>query len=108
MIVIAVLDKPIGIDVEKLRKPDMHTANRFFTKREVAYISECNDEQEQNKRFFEIWTRKEAYYKCLGTGIRMPMDSFDVTLPSSNYKTTIMGDYVVSTYQENLCCNQSV
>lgn len=62
---------PVGIDVQKM-KTSVSPAVRFFTKNEQNYIS--NDPS----RFFEIWTKKEAYVKMLGTGLRQPLSTFDV------------------------------
>ncbi|MBQ4626340.1 MAG: 4'-phosphopantetheinyl transferase superfamily protein [Clostridia bacterium] len=61
--VCAVSDMEIGIDAEKIRKVYFKTANRFATEEEILYIGE------NTERFFEIWTLKEAYFKCIGTGL---------------------------------------
>lgn len=62
---------PIGIDIQET-KNDTSPALRFFTQNEQSYIS--NDPS----RFFEIWTKKEAYIKMLGTGLSTSLSSFDV------------------------------
>lgn len=56
----------VGIDVEKVRSAPAGTAQRFFTKRELAHLrnSEFADEE-----FFRIWTLKESYAKLTGGGI---------------------------------------
>lgn len=72
-VAIAISDSPIGIDIEKLRKPNFKIATRFFAENEIDYIGE------NPHRFFEIWTKKEAYLKFKGTGIKFPINSFDVT-----------------------------
>lgn len=78
MVVCAVSDKPIGIDIEKIRPINLNVAKRICTKDELVYLfgHEPNDADFNQKpdnttltRFFEIWTAKEAYVKCIGTGI---------------------------------------
>ena len=74
-IAIAISDSPVGIDIEKIRKADFRVAKRFFTEKENEYIKAQNSDT----RFFEIWTAKEAYFKCIGTGITNPK-SIDTTV----------------------------
>lgn len=63
MVVCAVSNKRIGIDIEKIRAVNPRAADKFATADEIDYIdSETNG-------FFEIWTLKEAYFKCIGTGL---------------------------------------
>lgn len=62
-------ENEIGVDVEHMDKkfefePIMQL---FFTKEEGQYIQ--HSEAEPWKRFYEIWTRKEAILKALGLGI---------------------------------------
>lgn len=63
MVICAVSDKEIGIDIEKIKKFNPKAAEKFATEKELEYI--CSNE----KGFFEIWTLKEAYFKCIGTGL---------------------------------------
>ena len=80
--VCAVSDKPVGIDVEKVRSVNMRVAQKMFTQKEQYYI--FSDKRKIQKRFFEIWTKKEAYVKRLGTGIS-DFQSFDVIGDTSVY-----------------------
>ncbi len=63
MVVCAVSDNEIGIDIEKIRPINLKAAEKFACSNEIEYM-----EQTQNG-FFEIWTLKEAYFKCIGTGL---------------------------------------
>ena len=62
-VICAVSERPVGIDIEKIRDVRFKTAERFATAQELEYIGE------NTERFFEIWTLKEAYFKCIGTGL---------------------------------------
>ena len=91
--VIALGDSEVGIDVEKIKNPDFRIIRRFL-KEEAEYIAECNCD----RRFFEIWTKKEAYLKWKGTGISGGLDSVNVLeLP---FKTMDYEDYIISVYSE--------
>lgn len=71
----AVSDKEIGIDIEKIRPVNLKAAVKFATENELEYIST------NENRFFEIWTLKEAYFKCIGTGLGSDIKdvSFSIT-----------------------------
>ncbi len=78
MVVCAVDDKPVGIDIELIRPIDLAIAKRICTKNELMYLFghvpveedfACTPNHEMLMRFFEIWTAKEAYGKCSGTGV---------------------------------------
>lgn len=75
-VAVAVADYPTGIDIEKITEYDKSIAMRFFSEKEKEYIEK--DESGAAARFFEIWTKKEAYVKWKGTGLSIPLDSFDV------------------------------
>ena len=77
MVVCVVDDKPVGVDIEKIRPVDLNTAKRIFGE-EVGYIfGSVPDIEDYNhylndavlQRFFELWTKKEAYGKLVGTGL---------------------------------------
>lgn len=69
----------IGIDIEAQRRVEPEVAARFFSAAEQAALAALAPADWQ-EGFFQIWTRKEAFVKALGQGLRRPLDSFDVTL----------------------------
>ena len=75
MVVCAVSDKEIGIDIEKIKPFNPKAAEKFATEKELEYI------RTNKNGFFEIWTLKEAYFKCIGTGLGADIKnvSFDIT-----------------------------
>lgn len=79
MVVCAISDNPIGIDVEKIRPIDTSILCRLCTDIDLIYIfgNETtinnipkNLDEQQLHKFYEVWTAKEAYFKCVGTGIK--------------------------------------
>jgi 4'-phosphopantetheinyl transferase len=71
----------VGVDVEYIRR-DLameEIAQRFFSSREWHDLSALTS-QERPGGFFTCWTRKEAYLKARGEGLRVPLAAFDVTL----------------------------
>lgn len=59
-------DVEIGIDVQAIRNVSAEKiSNRYFTDKERDYMSHNGREG-----FFSLWTRKEAYSKLIGTGLR--------------------------------------
>lgn len=71
-IAVAVSNRPVGIDIEAVvsqeRVGDGHFLERTMSATERKQINMAN-----NPRlvFTELWTRKEAYVKLLGTGLDM-------------------------------------
>jgi 4'-phosphopantetheinyl transferase len=69
----------VGVDVEDIRPIERDVATRFFSPREIAGMSPLDGEEWLNA-FYRCWTRKEAILKVEGMGLRIPLDSFDVSL----------------------------
>ena len=71
-IAVAVSNRPVGIDIEAVvsqeRVGDSHFLERTMSAAECKQINLAD-----NPRlvFTELWTRKEAYVKLLGTGLDM-------------------------------------
>jgi 4'-phosphopantetheinyl transferase len=56
----------IGVDVERIRKVDIPSFTKQFSKCEIASIVGREDTE---AAFFEAWTRKESVVKALGKGL---------------------------------------
>ena len=71
-IAVAVSNRPVGIDIEAVvsqeRVGDSHFLERTMSATERQSIAEADDPR---LMFTELWTRKEAYVKLLGTGLDM-------------------------------------
>ncbi|MFM0069041.1 4'-phosphopantetheinyl transferase family protein [Paraburkholderia aspalathi] len=74
-------DMAIGVDTENIRTRRAPTgiAGSFFAPDEVAALRKL-DVDEQQERFFDYWTLKEAYIKARGMGLSIALDSFSFDL----------------------------
>ena len=66
---------PVGVDLEKTRTlSDADAlAIRHFSARECAHLQTLPAGPERERAFFHCWTRKEAFVKCTGVGLRMDL-----------------------------------
>jgi len=89
---------PLGVDIEKIKSLDLNIAKRFFTENELHYI--LLDTNNQDQRFFEIWTQKEAYIKYIGKGLAIPLKSFDVThnILKDKISALKIDNYIISAF----------
>ena len=90
--VCAISDKPVGIDIEQIRDVNINLVKKLFTPDEQNYVLEKWSLSKQ--RFFEVWTRKEAYVKMLGKGVPY-FPEFSV-MGNQDIKTHIRSKYIVS------------
>ena len=107
IVVAAVDDSPVGIDVERIREISPYIAKKYFCHNEQVYLfghvpRDADFERvlspEARMRFFELWTAKEAYLKCRGTGMTH-VKTVDTTLLSFE-RHLLSEDYLVTIYKE--------
>lgn len=68
----------VGVDVEMAgRDIDLQIADRYFSPYEATHLRQL-DPAGQKRRFFELWTMKEAYLKARGAGLHLPLDGFSI------------------------------
>lgn len=72
---------PVGVDIERVRSVrsrDGIVAKHFSALEREAFGR--FPDAERQEAFFRVWTRKEAIVKAIGTGLTLPLTSFDVSL----------------------------
>lgn len=100
VVVCAVSDNEIGVDAEIIKKVNFRAAERFAAKEEISYIGE------NTERFFEIWTLKEAYFKCIGTGLGADIKNVSFRIENGNIECSEKG-FRCSFYKlkDGYCCS---
>ena len=102
-VICAVNDAPIGVDIEKIRPVKDRLIHRVCTDRELDYVLDGEMPlDEKTSRFFQVWTGKEAFFKCIGTGIT-DLKAVCVLDETIRYGMTyfLWGDYAVSIFRSD-------
>ena len=67
---------PIGVDIEYIKPLSyLEISRRLFHQKEHQFIADASDTA---TAFFQVWTLKESYLKCLGTGLYQPFGNATV------------------------------
>ncbi len=82
-VVAAINSAPIGIDIEQMTAVDLDIAMHYFSKWEQQQLFSLPLFM-QPSYFFELWTLKESFLKCEGSGLSTPLSSFSIIKPSGN------------------------
>jgi 4'-phosphopantetheinyl transferase len=85
MVVFSTGSSPLGIDIEKKLVVDYPEMIGYFHPSEQEYIMRSNNTREA---FYEIWVKKEALLKAMGTGIINGLKKFNCTNEMINYQET--------------------
>lgn len=98
-------DMPVGCDIEMLK--DMkyeRLAKTAFHKNELTALKNSDNQQEL---FFELWTKKEAFLKCVGAGFHLSSKKIDLTrnkhFLSYNNQRYRFKEYMLKGYKIMLC-----
>ena len=78
-VVCAISDCAVGIDVEVVKKKGVNASlvRKVLTDKERAYMQMFSG-AEAAAVFYQFWTMKEAYCKCVGGGLRIGPDRVEV------------------------------
>lgn len=72
----------VGCDIELIKNNKEEIASRFFTINEFNNIK-CSG---SNDAFYKIWTLKESFIKCIGLGLKIPLNSFEINVNNDDIK----------------------
>ncbi len=89
--------RAIGVDIEQLRPmPDYaNMAAGYFSATERLAL-DAFPEMDRLRAFFRCWTRKEAFMKATGDGMKIALDAFSVSLgPDDETRLSAGGDWTV-------------
>lgn len=100
MVVCAVSEREIGTDIEKIRSINARTAEKFAGLQELEYIKNSDN------GFFEIWTLKEAYFKCIGTGLSSYIKNVSFNIEGSKISCSESGfEFSFHKIKEDYICS---
>ena len=92
---LAISDRDVGIDIERIRQAKEDLVRRVCCENEISLIFSSENPDEA---FTEIWTKKEAYLKALGTGIDRELTSVDTTDKNLDFVTEKTEKFIVSVF----------
>ncbi|MBQ5390650.1 MAG: 4'-phosphopantetheinyl transferase superfamily protein [Clostridia bacterium] len=108
-VILAVSDREIGADIERMRPCSLGVAKRFFTAKEQVYVfgkapgeadfalPKAEQDSALLNRFYEVWTKKEAYGKFVGSGLAA---TFSADSTERSFYTENDGEYALAVYEE--------
>lgn len=70
--ILIINENECGVDIEKIHKYDDVMAKRILSACEYNFV---NSKKNKDYFFTLLWTLKESYLKCIGTGINTKLNS---------------------------------
>lgn len=112
MVVCALSEVCVGVDVERKKPFKKEILRKCSSAGETAYIMEGKTAEQQQERFFRIWTLKESYIKMTGEGMRIPLQEIEFRFrENEEIRCSKEGEFY-QTQQENywitLCAQEKV
>lgn len=95
-VAVAIGDSELGVDAEKIKEAKMTVAEKLFSKHEREFIEQSED---KNKAFFYVWTRKEAFAKMTGDGLKR--ENLGLCTFEMDITTEEKDGYVISVCSKN-------
>ena len=114
IVLCAISEKPVGCDVEEIRKAPERVAERYFSCGEQESLSRFAGE-EYDRAFFRLWTMKESYVKMTGEGLGVPLEVYEIVIEDMGARVIRDGEvqecYVsvveISGYIISICAESS-
>ena len=103
LVIIAIDSENLGIDCEDASRKvtsKERIADKYYSLKETTYVFENGiSDEESDLRFLEIWVKKEAYVKFLGTGIK-DMKNCDTFSLKGSFEKADYGNNIIYIYKE--------
>lgn len=106
-IALAVSDKEVGCDIQISNEREYLKIAKFvFHKNEIELLNSTDDKK---ATFFEIWTKKEAFLKLLGTGFQRKATDIDLSqdIYKENDKNYFFANWKKDEYFISVCYEES-
>ena len=82
----------VGIDIEERGRSVHKNIVKKLHPLEQNYLSAfAEDSREWSEEFLAVWTRKESYVKCIGSGLSEGLSTFSVITHANEYASVIKG-----------------
>lgn len=106
-VAVAVDDEEVGVDIEEVKRYKERMVNYVLNEDE---INEIKDKEITDKResFIDIWTKKEAVFKLLGTGITHEIKDILKNNSGINVVSKKVGDRYLSVATRKVIDNEDV
>lgn len=89
MAAVAIAERAVGVDVERIRAPHPKLHERIMGPRERIMVERLPVSFDQGTLL--VWTLKEAVIKALQTGLRRPMRSVELDIDYHDRRATVDG-----------------
>lgn len=98
-VVVGFGSSPIGVDVEFIRaKYPKMVCDRVFTPLEIEQIENSRN---PTLAFFQFWTLKESFAKCIGTGLSFPLKTVEFSITEELEVDCSNENYWFATFSKN-------
>ena len=107
-VICAVSDKPVGVDVERIRTIDQAVATKICTEEELNFLNGIAEQETRNRALLQIWTKKEAIFKIEGTLPRKDREVNTLAPVSIDLRTSKFENYLISVAEKRItpeCCS---
>ena len=89
----------IGVDIEQIQSID-YTLFKYIAHPDEKRILQSSPNTQHDSLFYHFWTRKEAYCKRTGMGLRQKLSTVNTTTsePENHFLTWKTDNYICSIY----------